>query len=219
MAKVLHASGSGYFPFCLTKGTPPETGLGTNYPISLPLTKYMSWWWKVKTWRLTGSSACIETATPPEGSPLVNNWTTTSLVQDDSYTSSIPTAQTLVCVLVRVIKRASESDQEGVGFNGFSTGTFSQAFTNLWIITFENHGYISGSTIYPKMNVSGWYDSLSPGDTKVQEQLDPLSSFRIDGVTIPCYIKWFPNWTQYSNWSITGSQSFDLNPDEYWDYS
>jgi hypothetical protein len=216
MGKVLHASGSGYFPFCLTKGTPPQTGLGTNYPISLPLTKYMSWWWKVKTWNLTGNSACNETA--DEGN-LVNNWTTTSLVQDDTYTADISSEQNLVCYIIRVIKRASESDQEGVGFNGFSTGSFSQAFTNLWIITFENHGYISGSTIYPKMNVSGWYDSLSAGDTKVQQQLDPISSFRIDGVTIPCYIKWFPSWTGFGDWSITGSQSFDLNPETYWPYS
>ena len=217
MAKVLHASYSGYFPFCLTKGTPPQTGRGTDYPISLSLTKYMSWWWKVKTWKLTGSSACSETA---DSGNLVNNWTTTSLVQDDSYTSSIASEQNLVCQSVRIIKRASETQQEGVGFNGFSTGTDDTgAFTNLWIITFQDHAYLDGTTIYPRMSVSGWYDSLSAGDSKVQTQLDPLSTFRIDGVTIPTYINWFPNWTTYSDWSVTGSQSFDLNPDEYWEYS
>jgi hypothetical protein len=69
------------------------------------------------------------------------------------------------------------------------------------------------------MNVFGWYDSLSSGHPKVQEQLDPISSFRIDGVTIPCYIKWFPDWVSFPDWSISGGQSFDLNPDEYWNYS
>lgn len=213
MGKVLHASGSGYFPFCLTKGVPPSTGLGTNYPISLSLTKYMSWWWKVKTWNLTGSSACIETA---DGGNLVNNWSTTSLVQEDSYTSSIPTEEKLVCEDTRLILNEA---QGGIGFNGNSIQLGS--FTNTWSITFEDHAYINGSTIYPRMNVGGggWYDSLSPGDTKVQTQLDPLSTFRIDGVLIPTYIAWYPSWTSYSDWSITGSQSFDLNPDEYWEYS
>jgi len=216
MAKLLHASGSGYFPFCLTKGTPPSTGKGTNYPISLSLTKYMSWWWKVKTWTLTGSSACNETAVS-EG--LSNNWSTTSLVQEDSYTSSIPSEENLVCQDIRVIekKASNEFEQAGIGFNGNSIPLGS--FTNLWSITFEDHAYIDGSTIYPRMRVAGWYDTLSAGDSKVQAQLDPLSSFRIDGVTIPTYINWFPAWTIYSDWSITGSQSFDLNPETYWPYS
>ena len=213
MGKVLHASGSGYFPFCLTKGTPPSTGKGTNYPISLSLTKYMSWWWKVRTWTLTGSSACNETAVS-EG--LSNNWSTTGLVQEDSYTSSIPSEENLVCQDIRIIQKTSAG---GVGFDGFSTGTFSGPFTNVWSITFEDHAYINGSTIYPRMRIAGWYDTFSAGDPKVQAQLDPLSSFRIDGVTIPTYIKWFPSWTQYSDWSITGSQSFDLNPETYWPYS
>jgi len=216
MAKVLHASDSGYFPFCLTKGVPPSTGLGTYYPISLSLTKYMSWWWKVRTWNLTGSSACIETATPPEGDPLVNNWTTTGLVQDDNWTSSIPSEENLVCQDIRIIQKTSAG---GVGFDGFSTGTFSGPFTNVWSITFEDHAYINGSTIYPRMRIAGWYDTLSPGASKVQAQLDPLSSFRIDGVTIPTYINWFPSWVVYDDWAITGSQSFDLNPETYWSYS
>lgn len=219
MGKVLHASDSGYFPFCLTEGTPPETGRGTLYPISLSLTKYMSWWWKVKTWTLTGSSACNETATPPDADPLVNNWTTTGLVQDNNWTSSITSEENLVCQDIRVIKRISEETAEGVGFDGLSVGDIAGPFTNVWSITFEDHAYIDGSTIYPRMYVSGWYDTYNPGDSKVQAQLDPLSTFRIDGVLIPTYINWFPNWTQYSNWSIIGSQSFDLNPATYWPYA
>jgi len=219
MAKVLHASGSGYFPFCLTKGTPPETGRGTFYPISLPLEQYMSWWWKVKTWTLTGSSACIETANPPDVDPLVNNWTTTGLVQDNSWTSSIPSEENLVCQSTRAIKRVLEETIEGIGFNGFSSGTFNQSFTNVWSITFEDHAYLDGSTIYPRMNVSGWYDTISAGDSKVQAQLDPLSTFRIDGITIPTYINWVPAWVIYDDWAITGSQSFDLDPETYWPYS
>ena len=209
MGKVLHASGSGYFPFCLTKGTPPETGLGTYYPISLSLTKYMSWWWKVKTWNLTGSSACIETA---DSGNLVNSWSTSSLVQDYAWTFSIESEENLVC--------QSGGRIAVSGFNANSTVNGSPALsTNSWFISFLNHAYIDGSTIYPRMYISGWYNTLSPGAPKVQAQLDPLSTFRIDGVLIPTYIEWFPSWASLADWSITGSQSFDLNPETYWDYS
>lgn len=214
MGKVLHASGSGYFPFCLTKGVPPETGKGTLYPISLSLTKYMSWWWKVKTWKLTGNSACIETATPPEGDPLVNNWSTTGLVQDENWTLSIPSEQNLVCEGVRIIRK---DEDNGIGFNGNSIQLGS--FTNDWTITFYTTVYISGTTVYPQMYISGpWYNTLFAGHPKVQAQLDPLSTFTIDGVLIPTYINWFPDWVDYSNWSISGSQSFALNPETYWLY-
>lgn len=216
MAKVLHASKSGYFPFCLTNGVPPQTGKGTLYPISLPLTQYMSWWWKVKTWKLTGNSAAIETATPPDGDPLVNNWTTTGLIQDDNWTLSVESEKNLVCQGVRVIKSNADN---GVGYNGYSTGTSPQAFTNTWTITFETHAYLDESTIYPRMYVQGWFDTYSPGDPKVQAQLDPVSSFRIDGILIPTYINWFPQWAGYSNWSVSGTQSFDLTPETYWAYA
>lgn len=205
MGKVLHASGSGYFPFCLTKGTPPSTGKGTNYPISLSLTKYMSWWWKVRTWTLTGSSACNETA---DGGDLVNNWTTTSLNQDTDWTGGIPSEENLVCQGDRNILN--------IGFNGNSSVVGN--FTNNWFVYFYSNVYIDGSTVYPEMRVEGWYDSKYEGDEKVQAQLDPVSTFRIDGILIPTYIKWFPNWTEYDDWSVTGSQSFDLKPKTYWPY-
>ena len=208
MGTVLHASGSGYFPFCLTKGVPPLTGKGTDYPISLSLTKYMSWWWKVKTWELTGSSACNETATPPGGQPLINNWTTTSLNQDTDWTGVIPSEENLVCQVDRNILN--------IGFTGISNNEVN--FTNNWFVYFYSNVYIDGSTVYPEMWVSGWYDSKIKGQTKVQAQLDPVSTFRIDGILIPTYINWFPNWAQYSNWSVTGSQSFDLKPKTYWLY-
>lgn len=209
MGKVLSAQGSGYFPFCLTKGIPPLTGKGSDYPISLPLAKYMSWWWKVKTWKLTGSSACIETA---DGG-VVNNWSTTSLVQDDTYTSSITSEENLVCGGIRQIKNNTAG---GIGF--IATSIQLGTLTDLWSIIFEEYAYIDGATIYPRMRSDGWYDTLIPGDPKVQAQLDPLSTFRIDGVTIPAYIRWFPSDTGFDDWSITGSQSFDLDPETYWSY-
>ena len=174
----------------------------------------MSWWWRVKTWKLTGNSACIETATPPSGDPLINNWSTTGLVQDENWTLSIPSEENLVCEGVRIIRKDEDS---GIGFNGNSIQLGS--FTNDWAITFEDSAYINGTTIYPRMYVQGWFDTYSAGDVKVQAQLDPVSIFKIDGVTIPTYINWFPAWAGYSNWSISGSQSFELKPETYWPYT
>jgi len=48
MAKVLHASYSGYFPFCIYEATEDEVGYQTNYPVSMPLEKIMEVFWRVK---------------------------------------------------------------------------------------------------------------------------------------------------------------------------
>ena len=47
MAKVLHASASGYFPMCLTS-------FSSGYP-SFPLDTAMEIYWKVKSWQVTGT--------------------------------------------------------------------------------------------------------------------------------------------------------------------
>jgi hypothetical protein len=49
MGKVLHASGSGYFPGCVTDGTPPERSLG------LTLEEAMGMFWRVRTWEARAS--------------------------------------------------------------------------------------------------------------------------------------------------------------------
>ena len=49
MGKVLHASGSGYFPGCVTDGTPPERSLG------LTLEQAMGMFWRVRTWEVRTS--------------------------------------------------------------------------------------------------------------------------------------------------------------------
>ncbi|NDC25737.1 MAG: hypothetical protein EBZ49_16625 [Proteobacteria bacterium] len=218
MGKVLHASYSGYFPFCLKEGQPPETGIGTSYPISLPLNQYMSWWWKVKTWRLTGTSVGNETANSGDN---FNYWTTTSLNDDEQWTSGIEKEESLICSSTRFIGDFTNN----IGFNGESLyqengGTPSTiVFSNNWRLSFlSSDVYLDGKTIYPNMIVSGWFNSQFPGDQKVQEQVDPYSFFYIDGIQIPCYINWFPAWTPYGDWAWTGSQIFNLDPLEYWSY-
>jgi hypothetical protein len=212
MGKVLHASGSGYFPFCLDKGEPEQSGIDTEYPISLPLKQYMSWWWRVKTWRVTGSSQGNQTATI-DGYNRYSNSVTIDLLQDAYWTNSIAAEQNLVCQSIRTLL---------FGFTSFvnedsGSGPFQYYSNNPSFITFFPSGYLNGNTIYPRIAIDGWYNTYA-GDIKVQEQVDPYSFLIIDGITIPCHIRWFPGWAYASNWSWSGSQSFQINPATYWPY-
>jgi hypothetical protein len=211
MGKVLSAQGSGYFPFCLTKGTPPSTGIDTEYPISLSLTKYMSWWWKVKTWNVTGSSTGNESWYDPTFGDGFNNWTTTGLVQDTYWTDGITSEESLVC--------QGNVRKLTFGFNGHSIRQdYEEDFTNESNIYFYPEGYINGTTIYPRIIINGWYNTYASPYSNVAAALDPASHLTIDGIVIPCHIYWTPN--EYANsWSWTGSQNFVINPSTYWPYA
>jgi len=202
MGKVLFP---GYFTFCLTPGVPEQTGLGTDYPISLPLSKYMKWWWRVRTWEATGSSVGNELV-PSQN--LSNIWTTVSLDQDTKWSENISEEEDLVCL-------NEERRIEGA----FNVDGNQGSSTNPTTVIFYPEGYISGTTVYPKIRMSNvWYNTLAPGDSKVQAAVDPYSTMTIDGINMPIYVNWFPLWTVYGDWQWTGSQSYVLTPKTYWSY-
>ena len=51
----LHASKSGYFPFCLEEATEGEYGPGTLYPFEMSLEDAMALYWKYRSLKITGS--------------------------------------------------------------------------------------------------------------------------------------------------------------------
>jgi hypothetical protein len=61
MGKVLHASASGYFPFCITDGEPPLT---SDFYLELTLEQIMAIFWRVKTWEGKTSGSYIYTPYP-----------------------------------------------------------------------------------------------------------------------------------------------------------
>jgi len=69
MGRVLHASYSGYFPFCLSEGDPNSVGAGTAYPLGMSLENAMTLYWRIKSYRLTGmvnlSASAITIGTYP----------------------------------------------------------------------------------------------------------------------------------------------------------
>jgi|Laugrespbdmm15sn_2_1035079.scaffolds.fasta_scaffold27355_2 hypothetical protein len=51
----LHASKSGYFPFCLEEATEGQYGPGTSRPFEMSLEDAMAFYWKYRTIKITGS--------------------------------------------------------------------------------------------------------------------------------------------------------------------
>jgi len=51
----LHASKSGYFPFCLEEATEGDYGAGTVRPFEMSLEDAMALYWKYKSFKVTGS--------------------------------------------------------------------------------------------------------------------------------------------------------------------
>jgi len=57
MGKVLHASYSGYFPFCIYEGNLGQVGSGTAFPLGMSLENAMLLYWKIKSFKLTAPSS------------------------------------------------------------------------------------------------------------------------------------------------------------------
>jgi hypothetical protein len=86
MGKVLHASGSGYFPYCIQEST------DSKYAI-WPLEKAMQTYWRVRTWTFSASGT-VRIYDYPEAGDITDLPIDTSLsgiqsgsIFDDPYTS------------------------------------------------------------------------------------------------------------------------------------
>jgi len=51
MGNVLHASGSGYFPFCISPITDPS--------YQVPLVDAMDWWWRIKSYKVSAPASTV----------------------------------------------------------------------------------------------------------------------------------------------------------------
>jgi hypothetical protein len=58
----LHASGSGYFPFCIYEGA-GDIGDGTYYPVGMTLEDAMTLYWKAKSFRIVETWNTIQSGT------------------------------------------------------------------------------------------------------------------------------------------------------------
>lgn len=64
MGRVLHASDSGWFPFCIYDVPSSNVGQGTDNPLGLTLVKAMELYWRIKKWH----AVITQDNPPPDGS-------------------------------------------------------------------------------------------------------------------------------------------------------
>lgn len=88
MGKVLHASGSGYFPGCIAAGDPEDC--------PWTLEKAMQTYWRVRTWTFTASGIATNNDDPSDFFPISS--TITDITSHDSQTDVPQTLEEgLVC--------------------------------------------------------------------------------------------------------------------------
>jgi hypothetical protein len=88
MGKVLHASGSGYFPGCIAAGDPADC--------PWTLEKAMQTYWRVRTWTFTASGIATDTYDPTDTVPFSS--TITDITSHDFQTDVPQTLEEgLVC--------------------------------------------------------------------------------------------------------------------------
>ena len=88
MGKVLHASYSGYFPFCIPEGTPE------NCPWTLE--KAMQTYWRIRTWTFFASGIATNTDDPSDTIPFSSE--ITDITSRDNETGEPQTLEEgLVC--------------------------------------------------------------------------------------------------------------------------
>lgn len=81
MGKILHASYSGYFPFCIVEDS--NVGPETYYPVGLTIQKAMDLWWNIRSWQIAGTA--------------INTQFIPKFVMADSSTKEIANVEELVC--------------------------------------------------------------------------------------------------------------------------
>ena len=72
MGRVLHASYSGYFPFCLSEGDPSSVGTGTAFPLGMSLQNAMLLYWRIKSLNLTNPAGASKNVPLRKGFPQQN---------------------------------------------------------------------------------------------------------------------------------------------------
>jgi hypothetical protein len=191
MGKVLHASYSGYFPFCIIDRdfVPTNSVGGSFYPVGLTLDQVVALFWRVKKW--TFADVFLGKSSPPF-----------------SLFGSPENEEGFVC--------ASGFSYQDIFYGDFAPGAFSQIidfdlFTTSIKVLRVNNLY------YPRLFFSGQYaddNGFFASGVSYQEPAQPYLSgeFRIHfaGMSIGMYL--------YSGFEDVNYYIADLTANEYWSY-
>ena len=192
MGKVLHASYSGYFPFCIGTADQSKIGKYKPYPISMSLDDIMKAFWRVKTWRVKGL--------------LLDSIATPQYLDRDGDFIEITKEEELVCAV-------------GFGFvitKDDEDGYPDRAEFYLWKVNETSTVIKKNNSFYPRILFGFEYFTLSGSNEIASSELDwNTSPSTEDAGTIK-----FMNY-EISGFKITGNTSYvggSITPEEYWSY-
>jgi hypothetical protein len=221
MAEQPHFVFFGLFPSCLKKGVPPQQGADTGWPINLPLDQFMKWIWRVESWELTSESSTFgtETATtfPPNPENYSNVWGTKPVNQFPKTVSRVGLNPENFSCQQNLFTLDTNIQGEATVIQGGDP--FKVPFTHAVQLRIElNDTYINGNTVYPKFsgNPSGWASTRKYSVPKVNAGVK--INMTLDGVNIPMFVYWQPNWIIYPSWTASGTTTYVIEPKTYFSY-
>jgi hypothetical protein len=210
------------FPFCLINGVPPETGPGTNYPISFNLADFTKWYWtgdkfRIKfTWSGTERGDCgrygVFTQTSdfgPQESEFITEKDQKKRVCNIGNSSSQGSAsisgevfyywpnicENLDCCCASAGGECPDPYTVG-GSAGFGISiSFDQSYV-------EDDG-----TVWPKIQYNGFSNTPCGNPSpKVDNALSAGIRANFEGESLdPLYFCWSPSWGPDAAWGWTGS--------------
>jgi len=200
-----------WFPFCGLKDR-PATGRGTPFPVPVSLRTAMDWYWRVRRWDVQLQHSLDERGDNNKRAYTVGQ---PVLVSESIFPEGVDHPACFSSGRLWSWQFSVESLRDETGSGEFGAG-YSVLSFSFGLFTEDTYWRDPASgLVWPSLVASGWLDSLSPGAPKVQQQLDPQSSFTVAGVRIPVYVHWLPSWEPESGWSATGGTQITLTPDYF----
>jgi hypothetical protein len=191
MGKVLHASFSGYFPTCITSGTPtpPEEYL------SLTLEEAMALFWRVRTWEARASGSIADAATSADIEYTSNSYSemTPSIVIEEEKNLVCKGSETF---LFSRDATATITPDGGTPYDADGPISFEYIFSSI---------KKSGSTYYPSFSISF---------------INSLTSFYTSKIGT-YNIKYLDNdftGDLFGTDGSSGNALIEINAKEYWSY-
>lgn len=167
MARVLHASSSGYFPFCIAREIDPDPDIGNRreFPWGIPLNDLMAIYWRVKSWNIIGTN---------KGDVFLNKIVEPSRYNRKTGEQYIATSEEeIVCGDLMDIIGVADPDN-------FLANSVSFRFG--WTIGFFNPAIKmkkSGELFFPRFNLEAFYENRDDagGILDYGEAVSPFTSY------------------------------------------
>jgi len=210
------------FPFCLLLGTPPETGPGTDYPVSFNLTDFGKWYWtgdKFKinfTWSGTERGDCGRNSVftqngnfGPQESDFITEKDKKKRVCNIGNSSSLGSATTNGQAVYYWPNICEGLDCCCASIGGECPDPYT-VNTNAYFgiaIAFDQSYVTLDGTVWPRITYSGFSNTPCGNPSpKVDNALSAGTRATFEGESLdPLYFCWSPSWGPDAAWNWTGS--------------